>query len=313
VAHTLGNKTIIISQQLEHLPFDIRSELTLGYTSSREGTRLLYFELRNVIKQLLAHPNEPSNIVQLAGRDYFDLQGLIRRNLKDLIAEKERLIEFREYLRDKVADNRDVCGRLADEVVRLARALAVRPAFVGLSGGAGLGKTRLAQELAAAVRKRGLSADVLPLDSFMMDRAARLIQNISGYDPAANDLDAAVAAIRGLRSGTEISVRPFNHRTGEHEPVPLTLTPTDIVVLDGIHALHPKLLPFLSCKLLIYASAPVAKELRFLSDVFERNYTAHKAFEHADEEYRRFEECLLQYVKFADQVVEVDGYWRYRL
>jgi uridine kinase len=312
IAHTLGNKTIIISQQLDRLPFDVRSESTLGYGNSREGVKLLYFELRNIIKQLLAHPHEPSNIVQLAGRDYFDLQGLIRENLKELIAEKERLIEFRNYLKDSVADNSGVIMRLASDALQRARS-GGQPAFVGLSGGAGLGKTRLAIELAESLRGHGVSVDILPMDAFMMDRASRLIQNISGYDPAANDLDGATSAIRALRGGGDIEIRPFNHRTGEHDPVTRSVVPSDIVILDGIHSLHPKLLPFLALKIFLYAPAPIAKELRFLSDVFERNYTAHKAFEHADEEYRKFEEFLLQYVKFADQVVEVEGYWRYSI
>lgn len=312
IAHTLGNKTIIISQQLDRLPFDIRSESTLGYSNSKEGVKLLYFELRNIINQLLSHPREPSNIVQLAGRDYFDLEGLIRKNLKELIAEKDRLVEFRNYLQDQVADNAEVTKRLADEVVRRSRS-GSRPVFIGISGGAGLGKTRLARDLGEAVRALGTPTDIVPMDAFMMDRASRLMQNISGYNPAANDLDAAANALRTLRTGNEIDIRPFDHRTGEHEPVSRKISVADVIILDGIHSLHPKMLPFLAYKIFLYASAPIAKELRFLSDVFERNYTAHRAFEHADQEYQKFEEFLLQYVKFADQVVEVEGYWRYRL
>jgi uridine kinase len=312
IAHTLGNKTIIISQQLDLLPFDIRSESTLGYSNTKEGVRLLYFELRNVIKQLLSHPNEPSNIVQVAGRDYFDLQGLIRQNLRGLVAEKARLVEFRNYLQDQVADNSDVTLRVTDEVLQRARS-APRPLFVGVSGGAGLGKTRFANDLATHLVSRGVTATTLPMDAFMMDRAARLIQNISGYDPAANDLDGAITHVRALKSGATVEIRAFDHRTGEHEPVPRSIPSTDVIILDGIHSLHPKLLPYISFKIFLYAPAPVAKELRFLSDVFGRNYTAHKAFEHADEEYRKFEQFLLQYAKFADQIIEVEGYWRYRL
>lgn len=63
VSHTIGNKTIIISQHLEHLPFDVRNEFTLGYASTKEGIKLLYYELQKVIKLLLDYPDQPSNIV----------------------------------------------------------------------------------------------------------------------------------------------------------------------------------------------------------------------------------------------------------
>jgi uridine kinase len=315
ISHAIGNKTIVISQNLENLPFDVRNESTLGYTSTKEGIKLLYYELQRIIKRLLAHPDQPSNIVQIAGRDYFDLQGKIRITLKDLIEEKQRVQAFQQYLSNqRNTDNKEVIETLGTHLLEISKG-ATKPIFIGVSGGAGLGKTRLSVELLSWFHQHTpqVGAGVLPLDSFMMNRVERLLKNLSGYDPRANDLEAAFGAIQSLRSGKAVKFFPFNHTTGEHEKDEHKLEPVDIVILDGIHALQPRILPLLSFKVFLYAQPPVAKELRFLADIFERNYTAHKAFEHSDEEFSNFEEFVLQYVKFADRVVEVDGYWKYKL
>lgn len=187
--------------------------------------------------------------------------------------------------------------------------------FIGVSGAAGLGKSTLSIELISWFKRHypEIKAGALPLDSFMLDRANRLVRNLSGYDPRANDLDGVISAVQTLSHGISVEYFPYNHVTGRHEEQPQYLEPLDIIVIDGTYAFQPRILPLLSYKIFLYAPPSVAKELRFLTDLLERNYTVHKAFAHADEEYNNFERFMLPYIKFADQVVEIDGYWRYKL
>ena len=66
-------------------------------------------------------------------------------------------------------------------------------------------------------------------------------------------------------------------------------------------------------KFFIYASPTITKELRFIADLFERNYTVHAAFEHAEAEYQNYEKYILHYAKFADKVIQIDNYWAYQI
>ena len=262
---------------------------------------------------MVAHPDQLSNLVQIAGREYFDLQSQIRDNLSGLLEERGRIRAFQEYISNgRSTDNTALIADIANDIVGTARSEGGN-IFVAVSGAAGLGKTRLSSLLAPAITEANLTCDVLPLDSFMLDRADRLLRNLSGYDPNATDLEAVVRTARSLDDGKSVSYRPYNHATGKHDVESVAVQPCDVVLIEGNHSFHPRLLPLLSHKLYLYAAPALAKELRFLADLFERSYSVHKAFEHADEEYANFEEHVLEYARFADRVVEVDPYWKYKM
>ena len=315
ISHAIGNKTIIISQELTNLPFDIRNENTLGYKNSRDGIKLLYYELKGCISRLLSHPDEPSNIVQIAGRDFFDLRGQIRENLHSLVNERTRLNAFNKYIhQDNRTDNSQIVSILSNDMLSRHRK-AESPIMVAISGAAGLGKTTLTGQLFDTIRQINptISVSVLPMDSFMMDRVERTVRNISGYDVKANDIEKAKESLLSLKKGLQIDVYPYNHQTGEHESEQQVICPANIIIIDGTHSFHPTFLPYLSLRIFLYATPADSKELRFLTDLFDRRYHPQKAFQHAEEEYESFEEHVLHYLKFADLIVTVDNYWEYRI
>jgi len=313
ISHSVGNKTIIISQNLKNLPFDVRTEYTIGYKDTRERLRLLYYQLKDIIDKLSKHPNEPSNIVQLAGRDYFDLRNEIRNNLKIIIDEGKRIKEFRVYLAHQKVDNTDVVKELAQFIVK-NRDTMKKINFVSISGAAGLGKTTLAEEIKSELvtNCNVLKIDIIQSDAYMLDRAERLEQNLSGYDPKASNISELRNDLQKLKDNQIIFYKPYNHTTGEHDDE-IKVEPSDIIIIDGIHSFHPLIIPMLDFKLFIYASPSDAKELRFLADIKERNYTVHTAFQHADNEFYSFEKHILHYIKFADKVVQLDNYWKYHV
>lgn len=315
ISHAVGNKTIIISQNLEHLPFDVRNEYTIGYSNTREGIRLLYFELTTAIGKMIRHPDDPSNIVQIAGRDFFDFKNKIKQNLRQIAEDRTRTHEFKKYLSsERKTDNSEVVDFVSKEILKEHRK-STNGIFIGISGGAGLGKTTLTAELISRIGEidTKLKVDTLPLDAFMMDRAQRLLNNLSGYNSKATNIDAIEKSIRSLGSGESVRYNPYNHFTGEHEKEEKTIQASDIVIVDGTHSFHPLILQHLKLKIFLYATPPDAKELRFLTDLFERNYSVHKAYQHSQDEYANFEEHILHYIKFADIVIQVDNYWKYKM
>lgn len=310
ISHSVGNKTISITQDVNNLPFDVRNEYTLPYENTREGIRLLYFELLSVIRKISDDRDRPNNLVQVAGREFFDLRNQIRENLRQIRDERERLHAFERFATSGTRTDNDLQIRDIAERV-LERRHLNRPTLVAISGAAGLGKTSLSLRLKAMVETMGVSCSVLPLDSFMLDRAERLSRNLSGYDPRANDLLAISHSIRRLQDGESVDYRPYDHATGEHAPNEQECASANVIILDGNHSLHPRSLPHLDYKVFLYARRPIARELRFLTDIFERGYSAQTAFQHVEDEYKNFQEFVLEYARFADIVVEIEPYWHF--
>lgn len=64
ISHAVGNKTIMTSQSLADVPFDIRSYRVLVYEQNITGCRKLAADLDQALKELLAAMDRTSNPVQ---------------------------------------------------------------------------------------------------------------------------------------------------------------------------------------------------------------------------------------------------------
>lgn len=147
----------------------------------------------------------------------------------------------------------------------------------------------------------------------MLDRFRREEEGLSGYDPRANDIASLKKTLDQLAAGEPATYHPYNHSTGVHDDQHESISSVDVLIVDGIHSLHPALLPLVDYKVFLYSPAEESKELRFLADLFDRGYTARSAFQHAEDEYQSFEEHILQYAKFADDIIELNNYWDLRI
>ena len=116
IAHSIGNKTIMTSQTLNDVPFDIANYRVLIYEQSAKGRKKLASDLERAIKDLLAALDRTNNPLQdaLAHRtpigirkktplakfvDIADLPAAIRRWLSDhnvIYAEDVATIDIRE-------------------------------------------------------------------------------------------------------------------------------------------------------------------------------------------------------------------------
>lgn len=313
ISHTIGNKTILLTQNIDQLPFDIRGEYVVAYTPCRDGYKLLKLNLIDAIKRLEENAGNPTNIVQVAGRYFFDQRRHVDESIVRLNEERERIIELRRYLASgrRISDNREVTKSVAGKVMRLADQKK-DSIFISISGAAGLGKSCFAKDICNELCKANGNnfAQCLPLDSFMKNRTERIISNVSGYDIKSNDIEKARDVIHILREGKGIEYTPYNHVTGVHEG-PKKLQPTKVVFLDGIHSLHPSIVPEVDYGIFVSANPEDARELRFIADVLDRCYVIHDAFAHADQEYEAFEKYVLPYIRLSDAVIQTNRYWKY--
>lgn len=188
-----------------------------------------------------------------------------------------------------------------------------RPFLVALCGWADTGKSTLAGSLCEAFRHQGLGADWISTDAFLIDRDTRNRLGLTGYDPASIDADEMQHAMAQLRRGGAYRYHPYVNRTGTRAPEAKTIEPQPIVVIEGIHALHPRLLPWLGYKVFIDAPADVLKDLRIRANIHKRGMPAAEAGLRVDGELQAFEQHTLPAKRHADCTVTVDARYGYTL
>ena len=139
--------------------------------------------------------------------------------------------------------------RHSERIVRIAERIAAKvPAtrLVLVSGPSSAGKTTTALRLCIRLRENGLSAMHMSTDDYFVG-ASRNPRNPDGtfdYETIeAVDCERLVADLAKLFEGEAVTLRKFDFTTkeGYDAPEKTTLPVGGVVVLEGIHALNPRL------------------------------------------------------------------------
>lgn len=162
------------------------------------------------------------------------------------------LINFSEALHEKEI------SQIADTIYNERRAVRL----VLISGPSSSGKTTFTQRLSTQLRVNGLRPVWLSLDNYYVNREDTPLDKTGKYDFEtinALDLKYLQKQITQLINEETVETPIFDFITGKRlqETIPLELGPSDILLLEGIHALNPKLLPNVKKNILfkIYLSA----------------------------------------------------------
>jgi uridine kinase len=186
--------------------------------------------------------------------------------------------------------------------------------FIAISGAAALGKTTLANTLRDNIMsKMEISVDILPTDAFIMTRKERYLKGASGYDPRATKINNIYEAIRGLLRGECVSFYPYDHGTGSSVRQLISLKPSDIILVDGIHSFHSKIRRLMDLKIFLNAKHQLAIEMRSVVDVDQRGYAKHFAISTAHLEHKNYEIYIHPYIEFADVILQVSENWIYEI
>lgn len=309
IAYSVKKPTICISQTTQ-LPFDVRNYRIIKY--NLDNLKALRLEIEEAIDNIESYKDNP---VTRSGREYFDLRGKIEENLRVIIAERRRTQAYSEFSINKWADNTEVADKLIESIWRRLSFDRKDKILIAISGAGSIGKSTFSSVLKHCLVEKlspDKSIEILPTDSYMMDRAERLAKNITGFDIRAHNLESFENDITSLMTGESVSVAPYDHSTGFHIEKKVIQSP-DILILEGIHSFHPPIDRFINYSAFIYTNKSHVKELKFLADFMCRDYTASEAFEHSEREYLDYEEHVYPYYKQANSVIYVEGYWLYRL
>lgn len=183
-------------------------------------------------------------------------------------------------------------------IASIARQIAERREQIHLvliSGPSSSGKTTFSRRLAVQLLALGLSPFALEMDNYFVDRAKTPKDENGQYDY--ETIEALNLALLGeqleqLLRGERVQLPHYNFKTGQSEPGEIVrLRPGQLIILEGIHGLNPRLIPasLASQSFKIYASALTQLNLdrhnrvsttdtrlirRIVRDARERGYSA---------------------------------------
>ncbi len=134
----------------------------------------------------------------------------------------------------------------ADEIYSLRDKVRI----VLIAGPSGSGKTSTSKRLALQCRVLGMNPKVIELDDYFVEREQTPLDENGEYDfecLEAMDLDLLGQQLNDLLSGKEVSLPDFDFITG-HKSFGkniMRLQENDLLIMEGIHALNPAMLPTL--------------------------------------------------------------------
>jgi uridine kinase len=222
------------------------------------------------------------------------------------------MIKVSEALHEKkVASIADMISQRADKV-----------RFVLVSGPSSSGKTTFSKRLSIQLIVSGLRPVVMSLDNYFVNRLDTPLDKNGEWDFEdlhALDLPLFNQNLKQLLNGEEIEIPFFNFEDGKryYKGEKLKLQKDSILIMEGIHALNPELIPDISSEITfkIYVSAlttisidnhnwiPTADTRllrRIIRDYRFRNYTARETIARWPSVRRGEEKWIFPYQEKAD-------------
>ncbi|MFA5625322.1 MAG: hypothetical protein WC966_09775 [Bradymonadales bacterium] len=134
-------------------------------------------------------------------------------------------------------------SQIADMIVQRERRVKV----ICISGPSSSGKTTFLKRLSIQLQVNGLNPKCISLDNYYVDREKTVRDETGDYDFEAFEalnIDLLRQQLHDLVSGKEIRIARYDFNTGKSIPEggpSMKLGTTDVLLLEGIHALNPSL------------------------------------------------------------------------
>ncbi|MCI8884768.1 MAG: nucleoside kinase [Dorea sp.] len=134
------------------------------------------------------------------------------------------------------------------KIAEIAAQIAKRPElkFILIAGPSSSGKTTFSHRLSVQLRVNGLTPRPIAVDNYFVEREENPKDETGAFDfecLEAVDVKLFNRQLNGLLNGEEVVIPTFNFVTGhkEYGSHATKLGPNDVLVIEGIHCLNPKL------------------------------------------------------------------------
>ena len=149
-------------------------------------------------------------------------------------------------------------GQIADQIKENQQNIRI----VLIAGPSSSGKTTFSKRLAVQLKVNGIDTAPVSLDNYFLSRSELRREANGEYDfenVEALDIPLLNDHLNKLADGEEVMMPEYDFNTGNRKETsrPFSLKPGQILILEGIHALNPRLTPFVLelQKFKIYISA----------------------------------------------------------
>ena len=202
-----------------------------------EGFMLLFPDMHT--KEVAAYEPRPKLFATLkSSRDWgkmLDIDSIGALNdrissgdMQDLILTQEALFEER-------------IGNLAQQIVNAGNCK-----FIMIAGPSSSGKTTFSHRLSIQLQAKGLKPHPIPLDDYYKNRVDCPKDEFGNYDLEcleSIDVELFNHDMKELLAGNRVELPVFNFKTGkrEYKNHVMQLGDEDVLVIEGIHGLNPKL------------------------------------------------------------------------
>ena len=266
--------------------------------------------------------------------------------LRPLPDSKKLLATFREYnswlvrlgIENVGALDNAIQGKRVSELILISEALhehriaeiaslvmerSKEARIVLVAGPSSSGKTTFSKRLTVQLLAQGISPFPLELDNYFLDREKTPRDETGAYEfesLGALDTTRLQTDLQQLIAGEEVQLPKFNFRLGRGEPGEVVrLEKGQLVILEGIHGLNPRLLPGLTRRQTtrIYVSCLTQLNLdrhnristtdtrllrRIVRDARDRGYTAQQTIGQWESVGRGEKKHIFPYQENADEM-----------
>lgn len=228
-----------------------------------------------------------------------------------LRGESTNLINISESLQEKKM------AQIADAINQKGKVK-----MVLISGPSSSGKTTFAKRLSIQLMVLGIKPVAISLDNYFVDREQTPLDAKGNYDFEslyALDLELFNSHLKSLIGGEEVEIPRFNFSLGKKEYLgdKLRIDGQNVLILEGIHALNPGLLPEVPQNVMykVYVSALTSMSLddhnwipttdnrllrRIIRDYRYRSYSARETISRWDSVREGEEKWIFPYQENAD-------------
>ena len=183
--------------------------------------------------------------------------------------------------------------------------------FIAICGPADTGKSTISKSLCQALNEKGFNTEIICTDSFMIERKGRIIGGFSGYNHQSLKATELLVFLNNIADKKAVQYFNYDSLTGKNATQHRTIQNVEILIVEGIHALHETIRDKMDWKLFLFSDNNTLRKLRLEANLKKRGFKEIEAALRIDMEMNEYFIFLEPLKKYANQTLFVDKQYEY--